>query len=247
MVHRTRLCVLEVLALSVFAAAAPTARAQAVVSDSTMVLTSGTADISLAPDRATVRASIQATASRAVQAAGAISATVRAVVDSLTTLGFARDSIRTVDVSVWPSYDRDGRRVTGYGAAASVEVVVRDFGKLGRAVDAVLAGGATSVAPITFESDSLDWGKRRALAAAFADARVQAEALALAAGGRVGRLVLVTTDAGRALLSPTPPQFSVAQVLTPQPGVVSPSVTPQAIHVQATVYCRWTLERSPSH
>jgi len=237
-----------VVAASLSAAVASASVAQTPASDSTQVMVSGTGNFTLAPDRAVVRAGISFGNARAAQASAAMSGAVRAVIDSISALGFARDSIRTLDLRVWPMYDRDGRRVTGYAAAATVEVVLRDFGMIGRVVDAVLAAGATSVEPIGFGSDSTEWGKRRALAAAFDDARAQAQALAVAAGGRLGRLIFVTTQAGCGQMSVSSGQFEVAaQVLRLQPGVAAASITPQDVHVQATVCAKWGLRFGLEH
>ncbi len=214
--------------------------AQGVTADSTQVVTAGTGVTTLRPDRALVRASVASTRGRASEATASMSAIVRAVTDSLVSAGFSRDSVRTVALQVGPMYDRDGRRTSSYVASAMVEVPVRDFAQLGHVVDACLSAGASSIERIAFESDSVQAGKARALAAAFADARGQAEALALASGNRLDRLILVSTVPGQVWAEPQ----SVAQMLVAAPGAVGGmAMTPEDVHVQATVYARWALRR----
>jgi hypothetical protein len=204
--------------------------------DSTQVVTSGTGHVTLSPDRAVVRAGVAGSGSRAATASASAGSNIRAVVDSLVALGFSRDSIRTVGWTVGPTYERDSRRVSGYVARAIVQLTVRDLGALGRVLDAVLGAGATDLQGITFESDSADAGRRLALARAFADARAQAEALATAAGGRLGRLILISTEAGRDMVSVMP---GVARL---QAGFYREApVSPENVEVSATVYGRWEI------
>jgi uncharacterized protein YggE len=195
-------------------------------------MTSGSGDIRLTPDRAVVRVGVTTIRARAAEASMTMATIVRAVMDSLVALGLARDSILTSGLGVGPAYDRDGRPTSNYMATIAIDAAVRDFSRLGRVVDALLAAGATTIDRITFESDSTQAGKVRALAAAFADARTQAEALAAASGNRLDRLIQVSTQPGDVAVYPG--VQAVSQVLRVP-------MTPQDVHVHASVYAKWAL------
>jgi hypothetical protein len=200
--------------------------------DSTLVITSGSGHVTLSPDRATVRAGIASSGARAADASATASAKVRTVVDALVAMGLMRDSVRIVGWNVGPEYDPQTRRIGSYTARATVQVTVRDLAMLGRVLDAVLGAGASALEGVSFQSDSTDSGRRQALVKAFDDARAQAEALAGAAGGRLGRLVQVSTE-GREIQ----PMSGVAMM----GRVGAMPISAEDIEVQATVFTRWEL------
>lgn len=203
--------------------------------ESTLVITSGTGHVTLSPDRASVRAGVAASASRAADASASASARIRVVVDSIVALGIPRDSARIVGWNVGPDYDPQSRRITGYTARASIQVTVRDLAMLGRALDAILGAGVSGLEGVSFQSDSADSGRRQALVKAFADARAQAEALAGAAGGRLGRLVQLSTETMREIQ----PMQSGMMMAAGRVGAMP--ISQEDIEVQATVLARWEL------
>jgi uncharacterized protein YggE len=180
-----------------------------------------------------LRIGISASDNRAARASAIATARIRSVIDTLVSLGFFRDSVAATYWTVGPTYEPEGRRVTGYSARGVVQVRVRQLPRLGELIDAALAAGATDIQGVDSHSDSTETARLRALATAFRDARAQAEALVAAAGSRLGRLVIVSTEAGRA---------SVMEAITVQAGFVStPPLTPGDVIVQATVYARWEV------
>ncbi len=203
--------------------------------ESTLVITSGSGHVTLSPDRATVRAGVTSSGARAADASASASNRIRVVVDSIVALGIPRDSARVVGWNVGPDYDPQSRRITGYTARASIQVTVRDLGMLGRALDAILGAGVSGLEGVSFQSDSTDSGRRQALVKAFADARAQAEALAGAAGGRLGRLVQVSTEAVREIQPMQSGMMVSAIRVGPMP------ISQEEIEVQASVFARWEL------
>jgi uncharacterized protein YggE len=198
------------------------------------IVASGYAHIVLPPDWVTFRAGVSATHSAAATASSMATAKAQHVIDTLVALGFARDSIRLVDWGVDPEYDAERQRRTGHTAHGRVEVKVRDLMRLGELVDAVLEAGATRIPSMESRSDSTEVARARALKEAFKDAVSQADALAAAAGGHVGRLVEVSTQPGF--------PYTVRAVAAQAQGFITgPSITPRDVDVRATVYVRWEL------
>jgi hypothetical protein len=182
--------------------------------------------------------------SRAGNAAGASSRNARllqSVLDSLGRAGFPRESLQTVAFGVGPNLDYEhGNKVTGNEATAAVRLMVHDLKRIGEIIDLVLRAGATDLSSITFESDSVEIGRRRALGEALAKARSDAEALATAGGGSLGRLLEVSTRAGFG--------YGMAMQGITVTGVAArgaPAIMPQDVVVQVSVQARW--EFVPGH
>jgi uncharacterized protein YggE len=119
------------------------------------------------------------------------SANLRKVLTALRQLGVADRDLRTRGVSVARRRDRRGRRLSGYIARAGVIAVVRDVTQTGAVIDAAIAAGAASVNGPNFFIDDPRALLRRALVAAFADARSKAEALAAEAGLTLGQTISI--------------------------------------------------------
>lgn len=180
--------------------AATTAGAQApsAVPREPEIMVSGEGTRSVQADRASVLVSVE-TRARTPTEAGALNATRNtAIRAAIAGLGIPREDIATYGYSMYavrqePPYMRD----TGFVAHNSLRVTLRrpeQLGLLGRVIDTALTAGATHIAGVHHEARQTDEAERQALAAAVADARSRAEAVARAAGGSVGELIQVTVQ-----------------------------------------------------
>jgi uncharacterized protein YggE len=119
------------------------------------------------------------------------SANLRRVLAALEGLGVADRDLRTRGVSVARRRDRRGRKLPGYIARGGVTVVVREVTETGAVIDAAVAAGAASVDGPSFFIDDPRALLRRALVAAFRDARSKAADLAAEAGLTVGQPISI--------------------------------------------------------
>jgi len=163
-------------------------------------------------------------------AAGADNARLsKAVSEALAAAGMTPAELLGTRLAVnakW-DYDDHGRRKgrPGYEATNTLRIESTRLERLGLLIDAALGAGATSVSDVAFAAHDATAARRRALALAVEDARGEAEAIARAAGGTLGDLLLVTTEqsamapaggeemmvtAARRALAPPPPPTSVA-------------------------------------
>lgn len=169
--------------------------------DTPSVFATGTAQLHLPAHWVAVTVEAQTTGPTAAQATAANAPLVRRLQDTLRLFGIP-DSARTATFSVEPVYNGAGAQLRGYTATTSLELRIRALDRLAAVLDGALAAGATRIAQVQFYSDSADVGRRRAIQPAVADARLEAEAMAEAAGGSLGRLVRVSTDGpGRSSLA----------------------------------------------
>jgi uncharacterized protein YggE len=205
------------------------------------IITSGTGTVTLPPDRAVLRVEVMTADSSAAGATIANGPLVASVDSALRVVGLSEAAIRPVGFTLSQRRDPTGQEPpSGYEARTALEVRVDDVNALGRILDAAIEAGATGVPSISFRSDSIAVARRRALATAVAAARDDAETLALAAGGRLGPLLLVTTSPQGYGLS--------ANALIPRDQVTvvgrsgSVSAIRQDVVVSLTVQTRWRLE-----
>lgn len=156
------------------------------------VSVNGMAIITSTPDEAVISVGVQTEAPSARQALSDNAAKMTKVIDALISARVDRDDIATSSVGLNPSYGVDGLQVTGYTAVNQVTATVRDLSTVGSVIDEAVAAGANLASGVTFQLSDQNQGLDQALAAAVADARSKADALAAASGARLGQVVSVT-------------------------------------------------------
>jgi uncharacterized protein len=164
------------------------------------IVVSAEGETRVAPNRAYLNLGVQSRATSAAEAAADNARRQRGVIDTLRALGFRPEQISTLNYVVHPEmrYDDRGRapEVIGYVVSNIVRVDIHQVERVGAAIDASLAKGANQVHGLDFYVSNSDEARREALAEAVRRARGDAEALARAAGGRLGNLLEVTTGGG---------------------------------------------------
>ena len=193
------------------------------------VTATGTVDLS--PDYAIVQASVvtrEPQAARAGEENARVTNAVRAALRQV--LRVPDDSLPSVWYSVGTDYDRE-RRPAGYAARSTIEVHVHDLTQVGRVVDAALGAGATNVSAIQFESTRREAARLEALGRAVETARREAEAMARAAGGRLGPLIEASSS------GPAFPRVQARSAMAM--AAVETPITPPELTIEATVSARW--------
>lgn len=169
--------------------------APASAQDRTITVT-GSGEISVEPDMATIIIGVQADAENAADALDSASAATAAILATLDGEGILAEDIRSGAIRLNPRYSQSalssGNQITGYQAVNSVEVEVRDLDRLGGLLAAVVGDGANRLDGVRFglqdPASATDEARRRAveegarLAALYADA----------AGVSVGDLILMS-------------------------------------------------------
>ncbi len=159
------------------------------------VTVNGTGKIESVPDRAEASFGVVTRAETAQQAAKENAERMRRVIDALRDAGVADKDIRTQELALMPHYDKDAQGITGYEASNTVVASSR-LEKVGAALDAAVAAGANRSYGLTLARSDRDELYRKALAAAFDDARAKAEAIAAKAGVTLGAPVAVVEGGG---------------------------------------------------
>lgn len=180
-------------------------------------------------ERARVTFAVQTSAATAREAGQQNAAILDRVIGELRRLPPVSD-VRTGSYFVTPRYPRDlgdDVQAIGYTVHNTVRVTVDSVRLVGNTIDVGLAAGANQVAGLSFELRDPEQAYRDALGRAVAEARRQAEVLATAAGGGVGRILSISTGGEPGRLVGAQPQVMMrAEVATPiEPGETSVTAT----------------------
>jgi uncharacterized protein YggE len=196
------------------------------------ISTSAEGEVTLPPTRALVTLNIETRANNAAEASNQAGRRVRAVREAVSRLGFPLDSIRTVSFFVNPTYDIErGQKPVDYRGFATIQLNVRNLERVATVMDTALAAGVTQIPDIAFDSDSVPAARKLAIARALQRARADAEALATAAGGRLGKLLSATTSGGQYPMPRAQMEFAMAKG-------GAPDVTRNVV-VNVSVQARW--------
>jgi uncharacterized protein YggE len=207
---------------------------------STIVVT-GSGSISVPPDGVTIRLLVSSLEKRPDDAAERIDEGSDAVVAAIEALGIDGLAVSRVGYSVNPDWERRAngeRKFRGYAGRVTIRVETGSLGATGQIIEAGIASGAGQVQGISYSSSQIDEARRQALAAAVEAARLDAQAMAAAAGGTLGRLILLTTER-----TEPPPglRLEAITVETSRGATVrgGTEITPEDLTVSARVESRW--------
>jgi uncharacterized protein YggE len=196
------------------------------------VTATGVGEVQALPDIAVIRFAVETTgpdAARTGQDNAARMATLRQALDKL---GMAAADIATTGYSIRSDLrgsERPAReRGTSFVARNGIRVTVRALDRVGATIDAALAGGANQVDDVSFRLADDRALRQKALALAVERARTQAQTMAIAAGGRLGPLIELSSGAGR---SDGPQMFAARASATP--------ISAGEISVMEQVSARW--------
>lgn len=202
----------------------------------------GSAEVELAPDRASVGVAVETRARTAAAAASENARIQTAVLRGIRGAGIAEGQIQTQALRVTPEYEypREGGRptVTGYVARNGVQVEIRDISRTGAVVDAALGQGATNVSGPRFFLANPDSARRVALDLAVRSAMADAQVMASAAGLRAGDILEMELQDGTVSpMADGPMMMARVQEAAPTP-VMTGSIT-----VRAAVRIRVGVQR----
>ncbi len=113
------------------------------------------------------------------------------LLDALKIRGVKAEDITTTNVSLYPQTTNDGHTITGYQAANTLMVKIRDIANAGSIIDAAAAtvGDEITLQGVSFAIDDTGALRAEARKDAVVKAKAQADQLAAASGQRVGQVL----------------------------------------------------------
>lgn len=157
-----------------------------------VIAVTGSAETSVAPDRATLQLTVSAR-DREIEAARAeVAATTRRFLDFADSEDIDEKDIQTTGLNIHPQFrwnrDDEVQELTGYMVERHIVVRLEAIDKIGGVLEGAVTAGVNQVQPPALErSDERDL-KREVLARAAVDARANAEAIARAMDATLGEL-----------------------------------------------------------
>lgn len=163
------------------------------------IVVSGTGEVSLAPDLASVSAGV---VTQGVDAGAAMNANrekMNAVMEQLKKAGIKPADIQTSQLTLQPRYDYQNRqapKITGYEARNTVSVKTADLTKVGPMLDALVAAGVNNINNVGFSVEDPKAARAKAREMAITEAREKARDMADAAGVSLGQLQSLSESGG---------------------------------------------------
>src|SRR5688572_10591349 len=181
---------LPALALAIGACAFPVSSLAAEAERPRIVAVSGQGEVQAEPDQAIVTLGVESRKPRLEDARAEVTKTVDAVLKLTRDLKIDQKYVRATRISVQPEYNWDNnakeRNLIGYFVSRQVEVDLRDLEKLGTLLEKATDLGVNELGDPRLDSSKRRDLERQSLAKAVEDARLNAEAVAKAAGAKLG-------------------------------------------------------------
>lgn len=170
----------------------------------------GAGRVSVTPDIATLGIGVETHAKTVGAAMSEASASMQAVIDSLTAAGISEDDIQTLTFDVSTRYEWNDRlrrsEMVGFTVTNTVRATVRDLDTIADVIDgAAQAGGDnTRVGGLSFSVEDTEAAEREARELAMEAAREQAVQLASLAGVELGEAFFVSESGAAPIGQDTP-------------------------------------------
>lgn len=223
------------------ASAAALFAAPAALADTPRVLTvSGHGEASGSPDEAQLSAGVTTQAKTAADALAQNASRMNAVFAALKKLGVPEKKIQTSNFNVSPQYpaynanNTEPQRIVGYEVSNQVNVTL-DVGKLGPALDTLVAAGANQINSVSFGIADPKPLLTDARSDAVADAMDRAKTYAKAAGVSLGSIVSIS-DSDVTISPPVPMVRAMAMAKADSTPVAAGEQT-----VSASVTVVWEI------
>jgi uncharacterized protein YggE len=197
----------------------------AVTEPSTLTV-GGRGEVSVAPDRATLRLGAVAQAEKASEAQSQVNQVVQNIIKGIQSIGVADKNITTIDLSIYPVYgnqqpEPQGQTtqpvIRGYRASNIIRVQIEELESLGGVIDAGLNAGANRIEGVSFGLKNDGEFRAQALRLATEEADAKANAIARAMGVEIVGIKQIS-EAGINLMRPqmdAGPVFSARAAATP--------------------------------
>jgi len=180
-----------VLAIGTLAACGKTPVSMATYPNVRTLSASGSGKVAVVPDVAYINIGVRVDADEVSDALSKNNIQAGEISSALQSFGVDAKDIQTSNFNVYPmsDYGMDGQVTRKYFVVENtVYVTVRELGKLGEILDAVVRSGANTINGISFDVTDKSAAQAQARDLAIQNARAEAEAIAATAGVKLGNL-----------------------------------------------------------
>jgi uncharacterized protein len=198
------------------------------------IATAGRGETRVAPDLAVFNVSVDSRATTAAAGVADNAAKLNAAMAAIRAAGVDSAQISTAGYSVNADYDKN--RQIGFVVRNSLRVEVRRIADLGKVIDAALSSSSIQLNQLQFQrANTLD-ARHTALVLAVQEARRDAETMAQATGGSLGRLLSLSSSLSAPPIGRDP--YNTAVFVTSASAQPTP-ILPGDLTVWAIASGRW--------
>ena len=199
------------------------------------LVVTGSSEVRVAPDLATLQIGVTAQAKTAQEALDQANKSAQGFLDKAKTMLGAKVTVQTGSINLYPVFSEQNRpsnepftpQITGYRAENTLSVRTTDFSLVGPLIDTAVAAGLTNVSSINFGLQDDTDARLQALGNAVKQARKKAEVMADAAGVELSGIWQISENGARVMPFEVQPMAAMAgrgAAPTPvEPGAVSVS------------------------
>lgn len=208
----------------------------------------GQGEVRLAPSYAYLLVGVTTQSQGANEATAANAARLAATISALRALGLTEQQVVTSGYSLTQNYEYPKNappKLSSFTARNTVRAEVRRLDDLGKVIDAAVSAGATEISSIQFLTSNTGEARRTALAEAVKRAREEADAIARAAGGTLGRLIAANSG-GITEPGYRDPYQGMVLATSLSSGRPPTPIVPGELSVVAQVFTRWEFVAGPS-
>lgn len=162
-------------------------------SDLNRINVNATAVMEVAPDIAYIDFSVKGYGDNAQQATSDAALKIEKVRKTLLGMGMTSDEVVTTSYSLDKKYDTKGN-AKGYISTNSVQITLNDIKKVGNVIDKISTAGIDSIQGISYSVKNKDLYQNQLLTQAVANARKQAEVVAVAGNRTLGNLLCASIN-----------------------------------------------------
>jgi uncharacterized protein YggE len=175
------------------------------------------------PDIASISVGVMTEKKTVAEAQKENTAKMNAIIAKVKEFGVAAEDIKTTNYSIYPQYDWVNNRQVerGFQVSQNVDVKVRDLDKIGDILAAVGELGANQIGGVSFTIDEPEELRQQARLKGLEAAKLKAQALADAAGVKLGKVVGFSESDGYV---PSPLYFAKDAAQGMGGGNVAPSI-----------------------
>ena len=184
-----------VVVVAVTAAGRPTVLVSAPAASSVVgsgVITSGDATVSKKPDIAFLSVGVESQQSTASAAQSDLAGKAAKLIAKAKALGIADKDTTTSGYWVGPYYSPGGQTISGYRASEQLQLKWHAVDTVGKALDTLVQDGGATHVSVSFGLADPKAARAEARTLAIADAHSRAQAMAAAAGVKLGQVVRVS-------------------------------------------------------
>ncbi len=233
--------------LSALAASAAHAQTTAPVTQPYISVT-GEAMAKIAPDQATLTVTAQGEDKKLATAKEIANKKLQAVLSVAKKFGMEGNALKTSYIQVNPRYhyaqdagQNSGKQVLdGYTASTALELTLADITQLGALIDALTLAGIEHIGGGQMGLKDEQKAREAMLTKAVENAHLRADALAHAAGAKVGK-ALAISDAGGSIQPPMP-MPRMASAMAKSDYAASPELPAGLIEIRQQVSVTYALE-----